>query len=137
MWMGYRGTAILGISIVLTSVALGFYTLVYMTSLLSVPTEIIDAACIDGATTRRMRFSILVPIISPTIKLISLLVAIGAMQVWETIYMMAPVHSATNLMYDLYQTAFRFSRHGLGAAKSVVLMTIIVVLAVVKRRIER
>jgi len=137
MWMGYRGTAILGISTVLTSVALGFYTLVYMTALLSVSSEVIDAARIDGASPARIRFSILVPIVSPTIKLISLLVAIGAMQVWETIYMMAPVHSATNLMYDLYQTAFRFSRHGLGAAKSVVLMTIIVVLAVVKRRIER
>ncbi len=137
MWMGYRGTAIIGISTVLTSVGLGFYTLVYMTALLSVPSEVIDAARIDGASAARIRVAVLVPIVSPTIKLISLLVAIAAMQVWETIYMMAPVQSATNLMYDLYQTAFRFSRHGLGAAKSVVLMGIIVVLAVVKRRIER
>ena len=137
MWMGYRGTAIIGISMALTSVALGFYTLVYMTALLSVPSEVIDAARIDGASAARIRVAVLVPIVSPTIKLITLLVAIGAMQVWETIYMMAPVQDATNLMYDLYQTAFRFSRHGLGAAKSVVLMLIIVVLAVVKRRVEK
>jgi len=78
-----------------------------------------------------------IPMIAPVISVVVLLSIIGAAMVWETIYMMSPVVSSVNLMYDLYRTGFVYGRHGLGAAKSVVLMIIIVALMLIKRRVEK
>mgnify|MGYP001616643821 FL=1 len=137
MWMAYRVTAIPAISMMISASTMGFCALIYAAAILAVGQDVIDAARIDGAGGWRIRVGIILPMISSTVRLLTLLALVAAFQMWESIYMMAPVTGAYNLMYDMFQTAFRFSRHGLGAAKAVVLMAICAVLAAGKRRLER
>lgn len=135
--MGSRWTAIPGISLILILSYMGFYIVLYVSALTAIPQECIDAAKMDGCSDRQVRWRIRVPIIRGTVSLAVLLTTIAAFQMWETIYMMSPVVEAHNLMYDMYETAFKFSRYGIGAAKAVVLIIIVGTLAVVKRRVER
>jgi multiple sugar transport system permease protein len=135
--MGTRWTAIPGISLILILSYMGFYIVLYVSALTSIPGECIDAARIDGCNERQIRWRIRVPIIRGTVSLAVLLTIIAAFQMWETIYMMSPVVEAHNLMYDMYETAFKFSRYGLGSAKAVFLIIIVGTLALVKRRLER
>ena len=137
VWMGDRWLAIAGVCLILTTCNLGTYTLVYMGALLQIDHAVLDAARIDGAGRVQMRLRILLPMILPTVRLVTLLVMIAAFQVWETIYMMSPVVEATNLMYDMFHTAFRASRYGLGAAKAMVLVAIVALLTAIKRQVER
>jgi multiple sugar transport system permease protein len=66
-----------------------------------------------------------------TLVLLAMLCSIGALQYWEFIYSMTsggPYKMTATPVFDIYTTAFIYSRHGLAAAKSIFLMVIIAVL---------
>jgi multiple sugar transport system permease protein len=105
--------------------------------MLSIPTALYDSARIDGASWFQIKIWIILPIVTPTIFVLSLLYMIGTFQVWETIYLLRPIQAANNLMMDVYLTGFTFSRYGMAAAKSIVLMILILSLSLIKRRIEK
>ncbi len=137
MWLGYRYLSIAALCVMLASTSLGAGLVIYLAAMLSIPSTIFDSAKIYGATNFQIKIGIILPIISPTIFMMTLIGMIGAMQVWETIYMMRPIAAANNLMFDIFLTGFTFSQYGLAAAKTLVLMLLILSMSIIKRRIER
>ena len=136
IWMGNRHIAIAAISFILVISNAGGALVIYLAAMLSIPTSAIESARIDGASWLQIKLRIVVPIIAPTIYLMSTLMLIGAFMVFETIYLMSPIEQAQNMMLDIYRTAFNYSHYGLASAKSIVLMGIILAIAVIKRRLE-
>ena len=137
IWMGERFTSIFVLAFMLIITNSGASLVIYLASMLSIPSSIFDSAKIDGASAWQIKLRIILPMITPTIFMMTLIAMIGAMQVWETIYMMRPIADANNLMFDIYLTGFTFSKYGLAAAKSIVLILLILGMSIAKRRIEK
>jgi multiple sugar transport system permease protein len=136
IWMADRWVAIFGVMLNVCITSSGGVVLFLTAACLAIPKELFDAALVDGANAWQVRRRIVIPMIAPMISLCMLTALIASWQIWETIYMMSPVQDANNLMYDMYFTAFRFGRYGMGAAKAVVLTAIIVILTMAKRKLE-
>ena len=137
-WMGERLTAIFVISVIVIMSGSGGFLILYLATMMSVGTEMYDAARADGATWWQIKTRIIVPMISPTIALIALVSMIGAMQMWALVFLLTnggPAQGTTTVMFDIYRTGMLYGRHGLAAAKSVLLMVAILVLAIVQRRV--
>jgi len=140
IWLGGKYTGIIAICTVIMLSGLGFQVVVLLSSMLAISQEIYDAAKIDGASWWKIKMRIILPLQLPTISLLGMLSMIGTFQIWETIYMMTgggPMNKTANLMYDVYQTGFLYSRYGLASAKTIVLMLVTLGLALGKRRLER
>ena len=137
MWLGHRFLAISMLSIMVLTCTAGAQLVIYLVAMLSIPSTLFDSAKIDGATNFQIKTRIILPIILPTVFMLTLIAMIGGFQIWETIYMMRPIVAANNMMFDIYLTGFTFSRYGLAAAKSLVLMLLILSMSIIKRRLER
>lgn len=136
IWMGGRYVAIISIGVSMILSVIGGNILLLMSSEKGISRELYESAIVDGASSLQMKFRITLPLIFPTVCILLLLQMLMGFQMWETIYLMTPVQSANNLMYDVWDTAFASSKYGLGAAKAVILMLIVTVLSVIKRKVE-
>lgn len=138
MWLGCQAGGMFAVGTSIIYCGLGLNILLYLAALTAVPTELIDAAKIDGAKWPRIKCQIVLPIIMPTVLFTILLAAIGAMQIWETVFMLTNGNYGTqSIMFNIYETAFRSSRYGMASAKSIVLMLIILALGIAKKRFEK
>ena len=139
-WLGNRLSGIFAISCNLIVGGLGFMTMLFLAAILAVPKELMDAAAIDGAGPWGVRWLVIAPSIFPTVALMGTMSLLGTAQMWETVMMTTnggPDHGTTSLMFDIYETAFLKGQFGLGSAKTLVLVAVVLALALVKRQIER
>lgn len=132
-WLGESKLAF--ISVVLVSVwqALGFYLVIYIAGLQSVPGDVIEAAHIDGAGSIRRFFTVTLPMIMPSITICVFFSIANALKTFEVIFSLTyggPGTSTTSIALDIYKTAFIDNRFGYGTAKSVVLFFIVMLITV-------
>lgn len=135
MWMAYRFIAIGAIAFIVIISSQAMQVMILQAVIKGIDTQVYEAAGIDGASWLQIKIKIVLPALMPTIGFLGLLAIIAGFQIWETIMLMSPITSAYNLMYDAYSTAFRLSKYGLGAAKSIILMLIIFIASWAKTRI--
>ena len=67
---------------------------------------------------------------------LALVAAIAALQVFETVYALAPYEHSATVTYHVYREAFVMGRYGLGSAQAFILLVATMGLALVKRRVE-
>ena len=140
-WLATPWTARTAISMIVIIGGVGFYVIVLSASMLGIPKELHDVALTDGATERQYKRHILLPLMVPTITLCLLLMIVGIMTMWETIYVLTgtggPQGSTSTPVYDVFQTAFRFGHQSYAAAKGIILMFVIAGILSVKTIIEK
>jgi multiple sugar transport system permease protein len=123
-WLQNPKTVIPAFAIVAIWQGLGYQMVMFMAGLENVPTSLIEAAEIDGASEWQKLRKITIPLLSPTILFISITSIIGSFQVFDYIYLFmgsnAPAASRT-VVYDLYQKAFVEFNFGQGSAIAVTL----------------
>ena len=140
-WFSQPWTARMSMLLVSMSSGPGALVILSSAAISSVPKELHDQAVIDGASESQYRKMIVRPMMWPMIMLIVLLVIVGTMQVWETVYVLTgdggPKGSTATPVYDLFRTAFIFNRPGYAAAKGLVLLFVIGMLVWVKQRVEK
>jgi len=137
LWLGERLLAISTLSTMLITSYMGFYVLVYMAAILSIPKSIIEAARVDGATKWQIKMRVIVPMIMPTVLFISLLTMIASLQIWETIFIMNPTSQSYNIMFSVFDSAFLSSKYGFASAKTLLLVLLILSLSIGRRYLER
>lgn len=134
-WLRGDFTAMLSVIIVQVFKNVGMNMILFLAALQGVPEEIMEAARIDGAGAWRRFRSITVPMISPTILLVSILTIVGSLEVFAQIAVLTgggPGNSTTVLVYYLYQQAFRFNDFGYASAISVLLFVIVLILTLLQ-----
>ena len=140
-WLHDAWPARASISLILIAGGIGSEVLLLSASLCAIPKELHDAAVVDGATRRQYHRRVVLPLLIPTISLLVLLNIIGAMQVWETIYVLfqhgGPEGAAATPVYEIFMTAFLFSKRGLASSKGILLMVVIAVIIAAKQRVEK
>lgn len=115
---------------------LGGGMLIYLSALQSVPTQLYEAATIDGAGRMRQFFNITIPMISPVILFTFITGIIGSFQVFTQAYIISngtggPSYSTMFYNMLLYLNAFRRQRMGLASAQAWILFFVILVLTLV------
>jgi ABC-type sugar transport system permease subunit len=114
----------------------GWNTVIYLAGLQSIPTELYEAARVDGARWRDVFLHITLPLMRPVITFTVILSIIGALQLFEEPIMLTggpfgsaggPDRAGLTVVVNLYQTAFSFTQFGYAAAMSVALFLVIVV----------
>ncbi|MDT8716886.1 sugar ABC transporter permease [Clostridium sp. 19966] len=132
-WLGDHNMAVLSSILVSVWQGLGFYMLIYIAGLQSVPKSILEAATIDGAGTIRKFFSIVLPMIIPSIAVCTFYSMSNSLKMFELIFSLTgggPGTSTTPIALDIYNTAFNNNSFGYGSAKSVVLFLLVLLITI-------
>lgn len=131
-WLESEKTALLSISLV-KFWAVGGTMIIFLSGLQSVPTEIFEAAEIDGASNFKKFFKITLPMITPVVFLQLVTGVIGAFQSFNEIAILTkggPNNSTMLISYDIYQTAFNNSKFGRATAEVWILFIIIMIFTI-------
>jgi alpha-1,4-digalacturonate transport system permease protein len=105
---------------------MGFYTLILLAGLQSIPTELYEAASIDGAGRGQSFRRITLPLLMPTMLVVSVLSIIRAVQAFDLVWVMTgggPGTATTYVVQYIYETAFanQIQQYGLASAASMLL----------------
>ncbi|MDO5041097.1 MAG: sugar ABC transporter permease [Peptoniphilus sp.] len=117
-------------SLVVVSVwkSVGYYTLIFIAGLQSIPDSIYEAAALDNASTMRRLFKITLPMLSPTIFFVGITSVIACFKVFETISIMTqggPANASNTIVYYIYEYGFRFFKIGQASAAGIILLIVI------------
>ena len=110
-WLGDESIATFSIILVNIWRWVGFPSLVFLAAIDNVPTDCLEAAYLDGAKESTVFRKIVLPLIVPSITVITVLTIIGSLNVFEQIYTMAGLDGSPNFSTDtigtlFYRTAF-------------------------------
>ena len=132
-WLGDTTTAMPSIMFVIIWSFVGFYMVLFVAAIKGIPSEMYDAARIDGAGRLRTAFSVTVPLIRENVQTAYIYIGILALDAF--VYMQAmnpgggPDNSTLVMSQDLFTTAFTKGQFGLASAMGVVLAVMTLVFA--------
>ena len=139
VWLGNPATALIAVSIVSGWIYAGFYMAIFYAALRRIPTHIIEAATLDGASEARIFFSVKVPMIRRIIEVGVLLCVTGAFQSFDLFYVMTnggPNHATEIVTTYLVEVVFRFRNIGYGAALATIMTIVVVALGLLFTRLR-
>ena len=140
VWLGDEQTALLAICVVSGWVYAGFYMTIFYAALRQVPTEVVEAARLDGAGERSIFWRIRVPIIRNAIEVAVLLCVTGGFQSFDLFYVMTnggPFHATEIPTTYLVQAVFRTGEVGYGSAMAVILTLVVVAVGLLLTALRR
>ena len=133
-WLVDTKWALFSVAIVTIWKGIGYYMMIYLASLMSVPQDLYEACDIDGANFLTKHLTVTIPHIMPTIALVSTISTISAMKVFAEIYVMTkggPLNSTKTIVYYIYERAFENLDLGYASALAVVLLIVVMVFSLI------
>ena len=129
----WKGEKLVIPSIILAMVwqAVGYYMVMYMASMSSVPASLYEAADIDRATGMQKFFYITLPMVSPTTFYLVIVRMIAVFKIFSSVNIMtmgSPSYANTSMVVEIYGNAFGSYKFGYAAAQSMVLFVLILVI---------
>jgi multiple sugar transport system permease protein len=118
----------------------GFGALIFLAGLQGIPTDVIEAAQIDGCSKAGTFWRIQVPLLRPVTGFLLVWLTINALQLFDEVYVTTkggPLHATTVVVYYLYEEAFQFFHAGYAAAMATVLFAVIGIITLVQLRLTR
>jgi len=113
---------------------LGINVIIFLAGLQAIPTELLDAASVDGAGRWARTRHITLPLLTPSIFFTGILSLIGSFQVFDQIYVLArpkPTEATITIVYFIYENGFKFFKMGYATAASWILFIIVAALTAV------
>ncbi len=105
----------------------GFCMVILSAALKGVPTEILEAARMDGASEITIFFRVIVPLISPTIAVVATTMVINLLKIFDIIYIMTGGDFHTNVIaVAFYNQYFNYSDFGTASALAVLLLLVVI-----------
>ena len=139
-WLGNTALTLIMIGVVLVWKGAGYYMIIYLASLQSVSTDVIEAAEIDGASPWQRFRMITIPLISGAFTINFTLSLINGLKVFDQINVMTdggPGFTSETLVYLLYKVGFTEGRQGFGTAVGIMLLFIIIILNTIQQKFLR
>lgn len=139
-WLIDPHYALLSVSFVTTWLNLGVNFIFIFSGLKNVPKELIESACIDGAGYFRKLYSIIIPMISPTLFFVVFMDIMSAFQSFGQVNIMTnggPGDSTNVLVFSIYREAFFNGRFDTACAQSIILFIVMFVVAILQFRYEK
>jgi multiple sugar transport system permease protein len=129
-------------AIILMSVwkAAGYFTVIFLAALQSVPHEYHEAAKIDGASDWHAFWHITMPLISPTTFFVIVTMIIGSAQVFDQIWVITkggPNNATLSVIMLIYRTGFELLHFGRASAVTLVFFVFIMLVTAIQFRLQR
>ncbi|MBL7988504.1 MAG: sugar ABC transporter permease [Chlorobi bacterium] len=131
-WLLNTGTALAAIMAMDVWIAIGYYTVLFLAALQTIPNDLYEAASLDGATQWQQFRTVTLPGLRPMLLFIIVINTIRSFQVFTEVYVMTkggPLNATTTLVYQVYEHAFERSDM-MGYASAVAYVTFLLILAV-------
>lgn len=111
----------------------GYYMVMYLTGLQTIPSTLYEAARVDGANKAQQLFFITIPMLSPTTFAIIILLVLEAFNIFEAVMIMTEGNLGTSsLMFYVYRLAFASYRMGYASALAWILFLMILVFTILR-----
>ena len=141
-WLADSDTAMFALIIVGIWSSLGTSIVIYLAGLQGIPRSLYEAADIDGAGPLRKFFKITLPLLTPTVFFNLITSLIGALQVYDLIFMMysqtnPALKSVQSLAYLFYKNSFILNDKGYGASIAVVLLLLTLIITVINFGLQK
>ena len=133
-WLTDTKWVLFSVAIVTIWKGVGYYMMIYLASLMSVPQDLYEACDIDGANFLKKHLTVTIPHIMPTIALVTTISTISAMKVFAEIYVMTkggPLNSSKTIVYYIYERAFENLDLGYASALAVILLIIVMLFSLI------
>lgn len=119
---------------------LGFYTLILLAGLQSIPSDLYEAASIDGTNNWQSFINITIPLLMPTLFVVVVLALIRAVQIFDVVFAFTrggPGTATTYIVQYIYHTGFaqQVRMLGLSSAASVLMGLVLLVLTLIQLRV--
>lgn len=132
-WTANPNLALLAVMIVAMWKNAGYYMIFYLAGLQNLPTDVFEAAALDGASWWQQLWWIALPLLRRTTLFISTIAFINAFQTVDHIFILTqggPSMASTTLLYWLWQVRFEYQDVGKSAALTVILIAVLLVFTV-------
>ncbi len=114
---------------------IGYWMLIYLAGLQSIPTELYEAAKIDGAKWGQRFRHVTVPMLAPSFTICIVGITTGSLKVYDLMVSSTgggPGRASTSIIYLIYDTAIGGRQYGYGSALSISLIIALLLVAVVQ-----
>lgn len=132
VWMGNPDLAPYLVVLVAVWQGLGYYMVIYLAGLQSIPQEILEVASVDGAGSWRRLVNITIPLLLPAFTICLFLSIANALKSFDIVFsLVGPSGYAVNsvpVVMDIYFDAFARKLAGLSTAKAILLMAVIIII---------
>ncbi len=139
-WLTSTEWSLYGVGITSIWWDMGLAFVLILAGLQDIPGDMYDAAEIDGATHwQRFRY-VTLPMLRPVLSMVITLQLIATLRIFSQVYVMTsggPASSSTSVLYEIYTVAIRNQKFGLGAAVSMMLFVVILLVTFLSRRLIR
>ncbi len=139
-WLGDAHWAMPAIILMAVWKNFGYNMIIFIAGLQNIPTELYEAASIDGASPWQQFRSITIPMLAPTTLFISVITMIGYFQLFAEPYVMTqggPLNETLSIVLYMYQQGFRWWNMGYSAALAFVLFAFILIGSLIQSRLQR
>ena len=140
MLLGSSESAIVTVACIIVWKGMGYYMIITLSSLMSIPDNYYEAAKVDGANAWNQLTRITLPLLKPTLIMNGFLATVSAMQIFDMVYTMTgggPSMSTTTMVMYAYQLTFKGSKAGYAMTVSNVLMLMVMVIVLFQQRFMR
>ncbi|GAA2287011.1 sugar ABC transporter permease [Glycomyces scopariae] len=142
-WVADDTYAIYAIGAVGIWMSLGVNLIILGAGLQAIPPELYEASAMDGAGRVRQFLRITLPLLSPSVFLVTVLTVISALQMFDLVFVMlrsvdnTALDGSKTIVYLFYEKAFVQFDQGYGAAIAVVLLLVIMLATLLQFRLQR
>lgn len=140
-WLSSSTMALVSVFIVQVWKTVGFYMVIIIAGLQSIPKQVYEVSRMDGADRwQRFRY-ITLPLLKPTLGICALVGMVTTFRAFDLVMTMlpngGPNHGAEILLTWMYKQAFSFGNFGYGAVLTVVLFVLMLLVAIAGRTLQR
>ena len=118
---------------------IGYMMIIYIAGLQALPTDVLEAAAVDGANGRQTMFRIIIPLMMPSVTVCSFLTVANGFKMFDQNLALtngAPSNASEMLAFNIYRTMYgRTGFEGVAQAKAVIFFIIVAVVAFIQNRI--
>ena len=131
-WLGDPKTVMGAIAVMTIWKEAGFFMIFYLAALQHIPTELREAARLEGASSWTFFRRVLFPLLMPTTLFVSVNAVLNSFKLVDHLFVLTkggPNNASNLLLYYIYETAFSFFDTPYGATLTVVLLVLLAVLS--------
>ncbi len=138
-WLSDPKIALWSLMAIITWKYVGFAVILFLAGLQGIPTEVMEAAAIDGASYWQIQRRITLPLLAPTIRIWAFLSMIGSLQLFDLVYIIwgqyvAKVAGTSTMATYMVVSGRGAGQYGYGSAVAVVIFFISLIFALVYQR---
>lgn len=139
-WLNQTGTAFWALIIVTVWQLSGYMMIIYITGLISIENDVLEAATVDGASPLRTLMAIKIPLMAQAFTISLFLTLRGGFMAYDVNVALTgggPFRTTELISMHIFQDAFAFGNFGTGQSKAVIMFLIVSIAALVQVSVSK